>query len=134
MCFGSVLGYCHTFGNLEVVTRTRLQMTRQDLFRFQVEGSNTHPEHGWRLQAYPLNAEGLASCSQNRRNSLLWSAVAADHRGTTVYHTATGKPHTWLLLGALPAYYTLTAPDSALNTWGGGQWQLDESAQLAAAK
>lgn len=84
--------------------------------------------------AYPLNAEGLASCSQHRRNSLLWSAVAADHGGTTVYHTAKGKPHTWLLLGALPASYTLTEPDSACDTWEGGQWQLDESAQLAARK
>jgi len=39
-----------------------------------------------------------------------------------------------LLLGALPADYTLTAPEPAFDTWEGGQWQLDEAGQLAAAR
>lgn len=62
-----------------------------------------------------------------------WSIVA-DHRGATVYHTATGEPRTWLLLGALPADYTLTAPESVYDKWQDGQWHLDEATQLAAQK
>lgn len=28
----------------------------------------------------------------------------------------------------------MTAPESAFDTWEGGRWQLDEAAELAAAK
>lgn len=34
----------------------------------------------------------------------------------------------------MPADCTLTAPESAFDTWEGGPWQLDEAARLAAAR
>jgi hypothetical protein len=79
--------------------------------------------------APPIAGQGQAVVRENGA----WTVVA-DHRGATAYHTATGEPRTWLLLGALPADYTLTAPESAFDKWEAGQWQLDETAQLAAAK
>lgn len=57
-----------------------------------------------------------------------------DHRGATVYHTGTGEPRQWGLLGALPSDYTLAAPLTEFDTWQDDHWQLDEAAQLAAAK
>lgn len=57
-----------------------------------------------------------------------------DHRGATVYHTSTGEPHQWTLLGPLPRDYTLVAPLSEFDTWQDDHWQLDEAAQLAADK
>lgn len=39
-----------------------------------------------------------------------------------------------MLLGAIPADCTLTAPESAFDTWEGGPWQLDEAARMAAAR
>ncbi len=57
-----------------------------------------------------------------------------DHRGATVYHTGTGEPRQWALLGPLPSDYTLVAPLSEFDTWQDDHWQLDEAAQLAAAK
>lgn len=89
----------------------------------------------WLLPAHsvtdapPIAGQGQAVV----REDGAWTVVA-DHRGSTVYHTATGEPRTWLLLGALPAEYTLTAPESAYDKWADGQWQLDEAAKLAAAK
>lgn len=89
----------------------------------------------WLLPAHcvtdapPVAGQGQAVLRENGA----WTIVA-DHRGATVYHTATGEPRTWLLLGALPADYTLTAPESAFDKWEDGQWHLDEAAQLAAAK
>ncbi|WP_051398750.1 tail fiber assembly protein [Pseudomonas sp. MOIL14HWK12:I2] len=57
-----------------------------------------------------------------------------DHRGATVYHTGSGEPHQWTLLGPLPSDYTLVAPLSEFDTWQDDHWQLDEAAQLATAK
>ncbi|HCV76301.1 tail fiber assembly protein [Pseudomonas oryzihabitans] len=57
-----------------------------------------------------------------------------DHRGATVYHTGTGEPRQWTLLGPLPSDYTLVAPLTEFDTWRDDHWQLDEAAQLAAAK
>lgn len=37
----------------------------------------------------------------------VWTLVAY-HCGASGHHTATGESRTWLLLGALPADYTLT--------------------------
>lgn len=34
----------------------------------------------------------------------------------------------------MPVDCTLTAPESAFDTWEGGLWQLDEAARLAAAR
>jgi hypothetical protein len=62
--------------------------------------------------------------------------MVEDHRGAVVYHTATGEPRTWGLLGALPDDYTLQAPATAFDAWDAehDQWKLDEAAQLAALK
>lgn len=67
------------------------------------------------------------------RRDEAWIEVE-DHRGATVYHTGTGEPHQWTLLGPLPSDYTLVAPLSEFDTWQDDHWQLDEAAQLAAAK
>lgn len=89
----------------------------------------------WLLPAHcatdapPIAGQGQAVLRENGA----WTIVA-DHRGATVYHTATGEPGTWMLLGALPVDYTLTAPESAFDKWEDGQWHLDEAAQLAAQK
>lgn len=89
----------------------------------------------WLLPAHcatdapPVAGQGQAVLRENGA----WTIVA-DYRGATVYHTATGEPRTWLLLGALPADYTLTAPESAYDKWEDGQWHLDKAAQLAAQK
>ncbi len=67
------------------------------------------------------------------RREEAWVEVE-DHRGATVYHTGTGEPRQWGLLGALPSDYTLAAPLTEFDTWQDDHWQLDEAAQLAAAK
>jgi len=67
------------------------------------------------------------------RREEAWVEVE-DHRGATVYHTGTGEPRKWGLLGALPSDYTLAAPLTEFDTWQDDHWQLDEAAQLAAAK
>lgn len=67
------------------------------------------------------------------RREEAWIEVE-DHRGATVYHTGTGEPRQWALLGPLPSDYTLVAPLSEFDTWQDDHWQLDEAAQLAAAK
>ncbi|WP_273809895.1 MULTISPECIES: tail fiber assembly protein [unclassified Pseudomonas] len=77
----------------------------------------------------PIAGQGQAVV----REGDTWNIIA-DHRGATVYHTATGEPRTWLLLGALPADYTVTAPESAYDQWENGQWHVDEAAKLAALK
>jgi hypothetical protein len=67
------------------------------------------------------------------RREEAWVEVE-DHRGATVYHTGTGEARQWGLLGALPSDYTLAAPLTEFDTWQDDHWQLDEAAQLAAAK
>lgn len=67
------------------------------------------------------------------RRDEAWIEVE-DHRGATVYHTGTGEPRQWALMGPLPSDYTLVAPLSEFDTWQDDHWQLDEAAQLAAAK
>lgn len=67
------------------------------------------------------------------RREEAWVEVE-DHRGATVYHTGTGEPRQWGLLGALPSDYTLAAPLTEFDTWQDDHWQLDEAAQLAAAQ
>ncbi len=67
------------------------------------------------------------------RREEVWVEVE-DHRGATVYHTGTGEPRQWALLGPLPSDYTLVAPLTEFDTWQDDHWQLDETAQMAAAK
>lgn len=67
------------------------------------------------------------------RRDEAWIEVE-DHRGATVYHTGTGESRQWTLLGPLPSDYTLVAPLTEFDTWEDDHWQLDEAAQLTAAK
>lgn len=61
-----------------------------------------------------------------------WQSVQ-DHRGETVYSTATGEAITVLLPGDYPAGTTLLKPATAFDKWGGVSWVTDtEAAQRAA--
>lgn len=60
-----------------------------------------------------------------------WQRVA-DHRGLTVYSTATGEAAVWHALGELPPEWTLEAPSSEFDEWVDDEWVLDEAAQTAA--
>jgi hypothetical protein len=60
-----------------------------------------------------------------------WQRVA-DHRGLTVYSTATGEAAVWHALGELPPEWTLEAPSSEFDEWVDDEWVLDEAAQAVA--
>lgn len=92
------------------------------------EGVWLLPAYGY-LEAPPASIEGMAAVRLNDS----WELVE-DHRNAVVYHTATGEPRTWVPLGPLPADYTIAAPESEFDTWQDDHWELDEVAQLAAAK
>lgn len=76
--------------------------------------------------------EQVAGKARVYRNGV-WAQVE-DLRGFTVYHTGTGEPRQWQLLGELPSDYTLAAPQSEFDSWEGDHWEVDEAAQLAAQK
>ncbi|WP_210448428.1 tail fiber assembly protein [Pantoea ananatis] len=61
-----------------------------------------------------------------------WQQVA-DHRGETVYSTATGAPVLVTLPGDYPAGTTLLKPQTPFDTWGGVAWVTDTAAQQRAA-
>ncbi|MCQ4169767.1 tail fiber assembly protein [Hafnia paralvei] len=69
-----------------------------------------------------------------RRNadSTGWEYVA-DHRGETVYSTATGKHVTVSQLGEYPEGTTTTAPSTPYDKWDGQKWVTDTEAQHSAA-
>ncbi|WP_097337914.1 tail fiber assembly protein [Escherichia coli] len=69
-----------------------------------------------------------------RRNadSTGWEYVA-DHRGETVYSTATGKPVTISQLGEYPEGTTTIAPLTPYDKWDGEKWVTDTEAQHSAA-
>lgn len=60
-----------------------------------------------------------------------WEAVA-DHRGETVFDTASGQPVQITEPGDYPANVTPLKPASAFDCWDGKKWVLDEAAQKAA--
>lgn len=68
-----------------------------------------------------------------RRNadSTGWEYVA-DHRGETVYSTATGKPVTVSQLGDYPEGTTTKAPSTQYDKWNGTEWVTDSDEQHAA--
>ncbi|MBA1187966.1 tail fiber assembly protein [Pseudomonas entomophila] len=59
--------------------------------------------------------------------------IVANHRGAVVYSTETGAPQVWQELGDLPAGWTLQAPVTEFDTWGGEEWVVDEAAKAKAA-
>lgn len=61
-----------------------------------------------------------------------WQQVD-DHRGETVYSTATGAPVLVTLPGDYPADTTLLKPQTPFDTWGGVAWVTDTAAQQRAA-
>ncbi|WP_460117504.1 tail fiber assembly protein [Pseudomonas sp. S2_C03] len=62
-----------------------------------------------------------------------WKQVA-DHRGQTVYNTATAEAFTWEQLGDLPDDFTLEAPVTRFDKWQVDQWIVDEAATTRALK
>ncbi|WP_233977262.1 tail fiber assembly protein [Pectobacterium versatile] len=61
-----------------------------------------------------------------------WEQVP-DYRGQTVYSTETRQPQTVTQFGELPEGVTLLKPASEFDVWSGKKWELDKSAQAAAA-
>lgn len=61
-----------------------------------------------------------------------WQQVA-DHRGETVYSTATGTPVLVTLPGDYPTGTTLLKPQTPFDAWGGVAWVTDTDAQQRAA-
>jgi len=51
-----------------------------------------------------------------------------DHRGKTIYSTATGEPTKCESLGELTADWTLTAPKTEFDEWDNGEWVPDQAA------
>lgn len=104
------------------------------LGRAQADPSPLEPDV-WLIPAHstldnpPEPTAGLALAYRDR----VWVQVE-DHRGATVYHTGTGEPHQWQLLGPLPSDYTLTAPLSEFDNWQDDHWALDEAAKQVALK
>lgn len=58
--------------------------------------------------------------------------VVEDHRGKTVYDTATGKTLCISRPGALPDDVTTLPPEGEFHRWGGAKWIKDDEAERAA--
>lgn len=74
--------------------------------------------------------DGFAVC---RTADLTGWEYVADHRGETVYSTATGKPVTISQLGEYPEGTTTIAPLTPYDKWDGEKWVTDTEAQHSAA-
>lgn len=61
-----------------------------------------------------------------------WQQVP-DHRGETVYSTATGEAVTVTQPGDYPAGTTPVKPETAFDRWGGAAWVTDKAAKQRAA-
>ena len=70
--------------------------------------------------------DGFAVC---RTADLTGWEYVADHRGETVYSTATGKPVTISQLGEYPEGTTTIAPLTPYDKWDGEKWVTDTEAQ-----
>lgn len=62
-----------------------------------------------------------------------WSLVE-DHRGRTVYSTATGEPRVLDALGPVPPGCVPSPPPSREHIWDGGDWREDETLLLKAVR
>ncbi len=74
--------------------------------------------------------DGFAVC---RTADLTGWEYVADHRGETVYSTATGKPVTISQLGEYPEGTTTIAPLTPYDKWDGEKWVTDTEAQYSGA-
>ena len=74
--------------------------------------------------------DGFAVC---RTADLAGWEYVADHRGETIYSTATGKPVTISQLGEYPEGTTTIAPLTPYDKWDGEKWVTDTEAQRSAA-
>ncbi|EKT4871057.1 tail fiber assembly protein [Escherichia coli] len=74
--------------------------------------------------------DGFAVC---RTADLTGWEYVADHRGETVYSTATSKPVTISQLGEYPEGTTTIAPLTPYDKWDGEEWVTDTDAQHRAA-
>ena len=73
--------------------------------------------------------KGFAIC--RTADFTAWEYVV-DHRGETVYSTATGEAAIVSLLGDYPAGTTTLAPATPYDTWSGSDWVTDTKAQHTA--
>lgn len=55
-----------------------------------------------------------------------------DYRGKTVYSTSTMESSTVTYIGAIKDGYTLAAPTSEYDKWGGTEWEVDADKKAAA--
>lgn len=75
----------------------------------------------------PVEAkDGFAVC---RTASLAGWEYVADHRGETVYDTATGQPVYITSPGEYADDVTTIAPSTPYDKWNGSEWVTDENAQ-----
>ncbi|EEW2356644.1 TPA: tail fiber assembly protein [Escherichia coli] len=74
--------------------------------------------------------DGFAVC---RTADLTGWEYVADHRGETVYSTATGKAVTISQLGEYPEGTTTIAPLTPYDKWDGEKWVTDTEAQYSGA-
>nr|DAI77370.1 MAG TPA: tail fiber assembly protein [Caudoviricetes sp.] len=78
--------------------------------------------------APPDNKAGFAIC---RTASVDGWEYVTDHRGETVYDTATGQSVEITALGDYPASVTTVKPLTPYDRWNGSEWVTDTDAQKA---
>lgn len=82
----------------------------------------------------PAAQDGFAICRNTTGDG--WEQVE-DHRGETVYNTATLQSEVVQVIGAIDASLTLLAPATPYDVWNGSEWVTDsaalETAQINAA-
>lgn len=86
------------------------------------------PAHAYQCDA-PEPKEGFVAVRS--ADGTEWAHVV-DHRGKTIYSTATGASAECLTLGELTADWTLTAPKTEFDEWDNGEWVPDQAALDAA--
>ncbi|EHX2159159.1 tail fiber assembly protein [Escherichia coli] len=79
--------------------------------------------------APPAKKSGFAVCRNVDTN--VWEYVE-DHRGETVYETATGQPVRITDPGNYADSVTTIAPTTSYDRWNGSEWVTDENAQKRA--
>jgi len=79
--------------------------------------------------APPAEKAGYVMC--RKRDNSGWEMLA-DHRGETVYDTASGKPVQITGPGDYPAHVTPLMPASEFDSWNGSAWVPDKAAQKSA--
>lgn len=73
--------------------------------------------------------EGEAGFAILRTSGLDGWELVPDHRGETVYETATGQPVKITIPGDYTGGVTTIAPSTPYDKWNGSEWVTDEDAQ-----